>query len=252
MRPVARAFERATLMISSETLAINKHLAEYAFKMGSAQNPKVISAGIDTDRFSPEIDGRHIREHLNIPQEALVLFFMGWLYEFSGVVEVAKTVRKSDANMYFLVLGRGPAYEDLKEISNEGQSGGHVILVDWVDYDDVPYYVGASDVCILPAEENEIMNDIVPIKMYEYLGSGKPVICTPLPGIVKEFGRDTGVIYVKGPQVLVEEAKSILGDDATYYSLQEDAIEFSKSLDWTGITTQFERTLFSLVNSSPG
>lgn len=36
----------------------------------------------------------------------------------------------------------------------------------------------------------------MPIKMYEYMAAGKPVIAESLPGIMKEFGSDNGVIYV--------------------------------------------------------
>ncbi|MDI6847454.1 MAG: glycosyltransferase [Candidatus Bathyarchaeia archaeon] len=43
------------------------------------------------------------------------------------------------------------------------------------------------------------MRNIVPIKMYEYMACGKPVIVTKLPGIMKEFGHNNGVVYVNQP-----------------------------------------------------
>lgn len=46
---------------------------------------------------------------------------------------------------------------------------------------------------------NDVMRNIVPIKMYEYMACGKPVIVTKLPGIMKEFGHNNGVVYVNQP-----------------------------------------------------
>ena len=43
------------------------------------------------------------------------------------------------------------------------------------------------------------MQDIVPIKMYEYMAIGKPVICTKLPGVMWEFGEGNGVLYADSP-----------------------------------------------------
>ena len=51
-------------------------------------------------------------------------------------------------------------------------------------------------ICLLPAHKNEIMMNIVPIKIYEYMAMGKPVIATKLPGLVKEFGEDSGILLL--------------------------------------------------------
>ena len=68
-----------------------------------------------------------------------------------------------------------------------------ITIVDWVEYSDVPHYIAAADICLLPALLNKTMRDIVPIKLYEYLACGKPVIATRLPGIWTEFGSKNGI-----------------------------------------------------------
>ena len=44
------------------------------------------------------------------------------------------------------------------------------------------------------------MQDIVPIKLYEYLAMAKPVIATRLPGIVMEFGEGNGIPLHRRPE----------------------------------------------------
>ena len=62
------------------------------------------------------------------------------------------------------------------------------------------------------------MMNIVPIKMYEYMAAGKPVIATRLPGVMKEFGEDHGVIHIDNPEDLLEKANEILDNG---YAAQE-------------------------------
>lgn len=48
-------------------------------------------------------------------------------------------------------------------------------------YDELPNYLHYSTVCIIPFFLNQITIATNPIKMYEYLASGKPVISTDIP-----------------------------------------------------------------------
>ena len=44
------------------------------------------------------------------------------------------------------------------------------------------------------------MQDIVPIKMYEYLAMEKPVVTTHLLGIMEEFSIESGIIFADEPE----------------------------------------------------
>lgn len=52
----------------------------------------------------------------------------------------------------------------------------------------------------------EVMMNMLPIKMYEYMACEKPVIARKLPGIVKEFGERSSVVYVNKPEDNLEKA----------------------------------------------
>jgi len=45
-------------------------------------------------------------------------------------------------------------------------------------YEDVPAYVDNMDVCIIPFVVNELTQTVNPVKLYEYLARGKPVVAT--------------------------------------------------------------------------
>jgi len=52
---------------------------------------------------------------------------------------------------------------------------------------EVPVYVLASDVCLLPYQQNIWTEHIDSLKLYEYMAAGKPVIATPVPA-ARQFG----------------------------------------------------------------
>jgi glycosyltransferase involved in cell wall biosynthesis len=108
----------------------------------------------------------------------------------------------------------------------------------------------SSDICILPAYKNDIMRNIVPIKLYEYMAGGKPVISTSLPGILREFGTANGVIFVDRPEEVLAKASELVGTGR----LQEEgdrAGRFAAGNSWDTVTKTFESALLSLLSEIP-
>ena len=50
---------------------------------------------------------------------------------------------------------------------------------------DLPAYVRACDVCLIPYKQNEWTRHISPLKLYEYLAAGVPIVATPIPATVE-------------------------------------------------------------------
>ena len=89
------------------------------------------------------------------------------------------------------------------------------------------------------------MKDIVPIKMYEYLAMYKPVISTKLPGVMMEFGKDNGVIYVDHAREVINKVLSI--DEEELKVHKNRAKTFIEKYDWNEIIIQFEKILDELI-----
>ena len=47
--------------------------------------------------------------------------------------------------------------------------------------EEVPYYIKALDVCLLPYRQNEWTRNISSLKLYEYLACGKPIVSSDVP-----------------------------------------------------------------------
>ena len=231
--------ERVTIKNSTQVLTINHKLEDFVKAMG-ADNTKVIGAGIDLEKFDPEIDGTGIRKEYGINDEDTLLFFMGFLYNFAGLKEVALEIaNETHPNLKLMIVGDGDGYQELQDIVEKNDLSSKVILAGLKSYSEIPELVQASDICILPAYPDEkIMQDIVPIKIYEYMAMCKPVITTKLPGIMMEFGEGNGIFYVDKPSDVVSKSYEI-----DIIAEGRKARKFVEKNDWKKITDEFETSI---------
>ncbi len=57
------------------------------------------------------------------------------------------------------------------------------------EYTDLPAYLKAFDVCLIPFVMNDNTRNLNPTKLLEYFASGKPVISAPIPDVVELYPR---------------------------------------------------------------
>jgi glycosyltransferase involved in cell wall biosynthesis len=254
LQPLGKKIEARNIRTADLVISINEMLREYTIQMGANRSKTmVIRAGIDSEHYDPnKIDGSEIRKRYGLNEDDIVLFFMGWLYDFSGLKEVAvdlAEIKDKKPNIKMLIVGDGDAYEDLQKIREQNNLNNHIILAGKQLYDNLPEYIAAADICLLPAYNNEIMRDIVPIKMYEYMAMRKPVISTKLPGVMKEFGEGNGVIYVERTEDVLTKALELIGN-GDIDILGSKSRSFVERNSWDKITDRFEAVLLDDINEN--
>jgi len=249
-RNIARMIESYNIRHADLVISINEALREYSVDMGAEiARTRTIRAGIDLEKYQMAEGRAETRKEYGIRDDDIVLFFMGWLYEFSGLREVTLSLSETSdrfPNLRLMILGRGELSEELHKKRDEYGLKNRIVIIDWKPYNEVPRFLAASDICILPAYNNQVMKNIVPIKMYEYMASQKPVIATRLPGLVKEFGEDNGVTYVNEPREVVEKAADLVRK-GLIRSEGEKSRAFVQGMDWKTTTGSFEGTLRTIT-----
>ncbi len=243
LQPIAHAVERYLFSRCDQVLLINEHLRDYAIRMGAAPDrSQVLRTGVDLERFVPGDSSRAaIRAELGLKPDDYVLFFMGWIYSFSGVREVAKSLRDAPPGVKLLVVGDGDDYPALCEL-RDSELEDRLILTGRVSYDRIPALLSAADVCLLPFQTVPATEHIVPIKLYEYMASGRPVIAAPLPGVRRDVGEDNGVVYAPAE----EQIKKALSIRDQGDALGHKARSFVETYcNWETIAAEFEALLMA-------
>ncbi len=244
-QPVGKAIESRTLKQANRIIVVGDSLKDFVTKLGaSPERIRIVKPGISLKQFDPAISGAAIRKQYGIKETDTVLLFMGWLFNFFGLKEVALELARADnKDLKLLIVGDGDAFNELQQIRERQHLQDRLILVGRKPYTEIPGFIAASDICLLPADPTaRIMHDGLPAKIFEYMAMRKPMISTKLPGVMKEFGEGNGVIYVDQPEDVISKSVELLRS-GKLTGLGLKARSFVEKYDWGNIADEFERIL---------
>lgn len=83
----------------------------------------------------------------------------------------------------FVFVGRMLPHFEVQQISKQLSERENVHILGPYPTDQVPSYVQHFDVCMMPYKLDDYTKYIYPLKLHEYLASGKPVIGSPIPAL---------------------------------------------------------------------
>ncbi|NCB41866.1 MAG: glycosyltransferase family 1 protein [Clostridia bacterium] len=104
--------------------------------------------------------------------------------------------------------------------------------IEWkglIPQEELPLMIKDFDVCLNIFADNELSRDVSPLKFYEYLATGKPIVSTPVPCQVKDF---SDCVYIASHAdaftAKCKEALAELPDD----SKRQKRLERAKECSW--------------------
>lgn len=105
----------------------------------------------------------------------------------------------------------------------------------------LPQIMASWAAAIIPYTLNEYMEGVFPMKVYEYLGAGLPVVSTPLPALVGEVDH---VRFATEPGDFVSELESVMLTDTPAARATRKA--YASSFSWEARLKQAHELLASL------
>ncbi len=205
---------KQNLKNADKIIAISNATKDYVLRLGAKpKKVKVVYNGVDLARFRPIIGKREeMRRKLGIPQNAIVVLTVRRLVYKNGVdtlIDSANIAVKKNPRIAFLVIGKGPDSDSVKQRIQLLGIDGNFKLAGFVSDEDLPFYYNAADLFVLPSKSGEGL----PLVAMEAMAVGLPVIATDVGGIREVLMDDYGkLVPPNQPELL---AKAIL-DFATY------------------------------------
>ena len=176
----------------------------------------IVNNGVDLTQFKP-MDKTESKKKVGLSQSYKYIGFVGGLFPWHGLdqlIEVAPHVLRNEPRARFIIVGTGLMDQWLKKMLPMRGLQGEFILTGSVPFQRVPSYINAFDVCIVFFKRvRKDPGD--PIKLYEYLACGRPVVASDVPGygdVVKSV--EAGIsVNSADPIATAEAILRILGDD---------------------------------------
>lgn len=112
-----------------------------------------------------------------LPARYPILGYVGEMAHWFDFDLIARVALEHPAWTIVLI---GPLHQDARRVAHLP----NVQFLGRKSYADLPKYVSRFDVCLLPFKINALTSAVSPIKLYEYLAAGKPVVSTPLREVI--------------------------------------------------------------------
>lgn len=116
----------------------------------------------------------------------------------------------------------------------------NIFLTGRFDYEQLPAVLKGFDVAMIPFKKDEHSNTIFPLKLFEYLGSGKPTIATDFNPDLEEFTK--GVVpFCSGPDKFSDAIINALHSNSE--DKMDARIAIAKENTWSKRTQEFSNLL---------
>jgi glycosyltransferase involved in cell wall biosynthesis len=216
------------IVVISEGL--KKDLAE----LGVSQDTMIVAPdGVDLERFEGIADDP-------IPElraGTVAVGYTGQLLEWKGVHTLARASRELPPNVRVYFLGGWDwQIEDFRRFCQE-ESLARVDVLGMVPPSTVPAWLRRFDVLVLPNSAGETISarHTSPLKLFEYMAAGRPVVASDLPSLreVLRDGENAVLVAPDDPHALAVGIRRVIEDERLAARVSAQASEDVKGYTWT-------------------
>jgi len=196
--------------------------------------------GVDLEPFMLLPSKARARADLGLPPDKKIVCYSGNIYEGRGIdLLIDVSLRLGDV-LFLIVGGLDEDAQRYRNIAHE-KNAGNFTLRGFVPHYLVPLYLTAADVLVMPYTTGMTIKDgtaagefTSPIKLFEYMASGRPIVATSLPSVseILKDGENAVVVDPDSVDCLHDGIEKVLGDPAFAEKLGKAASEEAKNYTW--------------------
>lgn len=188
-----RLIERRLVQLVDTVSVASSRLWSLAEQYGaSRENVFDAPVGADLSLFAPRELSREALKSLGVRRP--MVLYQGQLEQASFAeefIECAVKVKDRIPYAQFMVVGGGAKLRELRELAK--RRGAPIDFTGYIPHWQVAEYVNAADVCTATFPDNELTRCKSPLKIVEYMASGKAIVATGI-GDVARMVSDAGIL----------------------------------------------------------
>jgi glycosyltransferase involved in cell wall biosynthesis len=222
---LSERIELLNLNAADLIVVVSRAMADELTARGIAPGKILVNPnGVDTDRFTPQIDGSEVRRTRGLTGKTVVGFigtFDAWhgadvlADAFARLMREHPTYRE---RVRLLMIGDGGRMPDVVRILEDGGVREACVLTGLVPQEEASRYLAACDVLVSPHVPNPDGTPFFgsPTKLFEYMAMGKPIVASDLDqiGEVLEHDRTAYLVTPGNADALAAGIKTLLDDPA--------------------------------------
>lgn len=224
---------------ASGIITISHALKRTFVKHGFDDTKIIVSpSGVDLGIFDSATSQREAREALYLPLDKKIALYTGNFTTMGadkGIGDILHAVKELPDVEFVAVGGSDKDRLRYENLSLELGVAARVELKGFVPQATLALYQRAADVLLMPFPDTpHYRSNMSPVKMFEYMASGRPIIASNLPTITEVLNEHNAALVPPGnPKALIEAIKGLLSDPERGAHLATKAAEDVKKYSWS-------------------
>jgi glycosyltransferase involved in cell wall biosynthesis len=249
---VPARWERVKPLVKQFVVISNGLKEDLVKRLGIPENRIALAPdGFDPAEFeNASADQKEeVRNRFNLPASAFIAIYTGGFYPWKGVDLVVRSWGKAPPDAHLVLVG-GPAV-DRERLATliPPQARDRVHLLPTVSRPEVVQWLRTADVGLLTSSpEHEIGRAFTsPIKQFEYLAAGLPILASDVPSSHEVLTADVAAFYKPTEDGFIDAIRAIEEDTPWRSAALASTREFVRGYSWEararGICNVIEQTI---------
>lgn len=231
---------QGTRMVVTLTRALKQQLIELGLP---GHQIHVAPDAVDWDTFDMCISQSDARTKLRLPAQRKIAAYVGKFHTngqekgIPEIIQAAGLLMNAHPDLHFYFVGgpisRVAQYQKLARRC--GITNDRLVFLDKQPISDVPFWLKASDLLLMPHPKNEFYEKHVsPLKMFEYMSSGRPIIASKLKAIeeILTDGKTAMLTEPSNPRDLAHAISKALVDKKKAELIGGEAKRIGRQYTW--------------------
>jgi glycosyltransferase involved in cell wall biosynthesis len=238
---------RSSFARAAAVTAPSGDLIERARSLGADCHLALIPYGADADAFAPDPAARgRIRTHLGLSADHTVICGVGRFVHWKGFEYLIDAFAESSAalpQLRLVFVGDGDLRHSLQARAHSLGVGDAVTFAGMAARDEMPEYLAAADIVVVPSIHYDGYVDGLPNVALEAMTAGKPLIATRVGGLAQlvQSGENGLLVEEQDSGALADAIVALARDPDLRARLGENGRTLIRdSMNWDVVAERFE------------
>lgn len=221
-------FSRAKLVISTNEWKASELKKDFP---GIGERILMERNGVNLSLFAPR-SKQEARKELGLASDQEIAVYTGHLYTWKGVNTLLSAAKRMPDVQFYLV---GGTPDDVAKHTRAWKDVPNIHFVGHVPHAMVPLWQSAADVLVLPNTGTQDISTkyTSPMKLFEYMASGRPIVASDLPSIREVLPEDSGFYCAAdNPRELAAAIRKVIDGPDEARLRADRAVDLVRAYAW--------------------
>ncbi len=226
-RDLVAGYEQQHVDLADGVASVSRPLQELRTQQG-AKRTIVIPNAVEFEKFN--------RAYQNRKPHPPTLIYCGSVDARWGIdlaIRALPTLRQHIPDVRVMVVGGGPAEDELQAIAKEIGVSESVVFTGAVPYEQLPDMMTEVDIGLATSRQDEFRKYASPMKITEYMAAGLPVIASGGGEAEQMIEESRGGVHIAyDTDALIQAVLPLLQNRTLFETMQQAALDYARSRTW--------------------